>query len=101
MTYRRSVSRKLARGLALVGLVGALLLLAAAVFFFSLTFDVLPVQDALIHAAREMLKHDALTVFVLMVPVVFVVRRVIRPAFCWLAVVVSAIVAVKPARAHV
>src|SRR3546814_5763498 len=39
MTYRRSVSRKLARGLALVGLVGALLLLAAVVFFYSLTFE--------------------------------------------------------------
>src|SRR3546814_20232496 len=81
MTYRRSVSRKLARGLALVGLVGALLLLAAVVFFYSLTFDDLTAQDALIHAAREMLKHVALPVIVLMVPVAFVVRRVIRQAF--------------------
>src|SRR3546814_15535407 len=35
VTYRRSVSRKLARGLALVGLVGTILLLAAVVFFRS------------------------------------------------------------------
>ncbi|MCB2078589.1 MAG: sensor histidine kinase, partial [Novosphingobium sp.] len=66
MTYRRSVSRKLARGLALVGLVGALLLLAAVVVFYSLTFADLTAQDALIHAARAMLKHVALPVIVLM-----------------------------------
>src|SRR3546814_10150414 len=80
MTYRRSVSRKLARGLALVGLVGALLLLAAVVFFYSLTFDELTAQDALLQSAREVLKHDALHVIVLMVPVPFLVRRVNRPA---------------------
>ena len=60
MTYRRSVSRKLARGLALVGLVGTILLLAAVVFFYSLTFDDLTAQDALINAVREMLEHVAL-----------------------------------------
>lgn len=97
MTYRRSVSRKLARGLALVGLVGALLLLAAVVFFYSLTFDDLTAQDALIHAAREMLKHVALPVIVLMVPVAFVVRRVIRQAFGSLE---EAATAIEAARGH-
>src|SRR3546814_17867500 len=72
VTYRRSVSRKLARGLALVGLVGTILLLAAVVFFYSLTFDDLTAQDALIKAVSEMLEHVALPTVVLMVHVAFV-----------------------------
>ena len=97
MTYRRSVSRKLARGLALVGLVGTILLLAAVVFFYSLTFDDLTAQDALIKAVREMLEHVALPLVVLMVPVAFVVRRVIRQAFGSLE---EAATAIEAARGH-
>lgn len=97
MTYRRSVSRKLARGLALVGLAGAMLLLAAVVFFYSLTFADLAVKDALLQAVREMLEHVALPLIVLMVPVAFLVRHVIRQAFGSLEEAASAI---EAARGH-
>ena len=97
MTYRRSVSRKLARGLALVGLVGTMLLLAAVVFFYSLTFSDLTAKGALIQAAWEMLEHVALPLIVLMMPVVFVVRRVIRQAFGSFE---EAATAVEAARGH-
>src|SRR3546814_16819994 len=60
VTYRRPVSRKLARGLALVGLVGTILLLAAVVFFYSLTFDKLPAQDELYKALLRMPETFAL-----------------------------------------
>src|SRR3546814_19822059 len=97
MTYRRSVSRKLARGLALVGLVGTILLLAAVVFFYSLTFDDLTAQAALIKAVGEMLEHVALPLIVLPVPFAFVGRRVIRRGFGSLE---HAATELAPARGH-
>ncbi|WOF45004.1 HAMP domain-containing histidine kinase [Sphingopyxis indica] len=97
MTYRRSVSRRLARGLGLVGFVGTLLLLAAVVFFYSLTFADLTAGDALMRAVREMLEHVALPVIVLMGPVAFVGMRVIRQAFGPLE---EAACAIEAARGH-
>ncbi len=97
MTDRRSVSRRLARGLGLVGFVGTLLLLAAVVFFYSLTFADLTAKDALMRAVRETLEHVVLPVIVLMGPVAFVGMRVIRQAFRPLEEAASAI---EAARGH-
>ena len=81
MTHRRSVARRLIRGLGLVSLIGAMLLLGAVVFFYSLTFADLSAREATIRAIREMLEHVALPLLVLMVPMAFVGLRVIRQAF--------------------
>lgn len=78
---RRSVSRRLRRGLGLIGLAGTLLLLAAVAFFYSFTFTHLDPQAAMIRAIKEMLEHVALPLLVLMVPVTIMVLRVIRQAF--------------------
>ncbi len=77
-TDRRSVSRRLKRGLGLIGLVGTFLLLAAVVFFYSFTFAHLDAQAAMARASREMLEHVALPVAILMIPVTVLVLRVIR-----------------------
>lgn len=81
MTDRRSVSRRLKRGLGLIGLVGTFLLLAAVVFFYSFTFAHLDAQAAMVRASREMLEHVALPVAILMIPVTVLVLHVIRQAF--------------------
>jgi signal transduction histidine kinase len=97
VTYRRSVSRRLARGLGLVGFIGTLLLLVAVVFFYSLTFADLTAKDALMRATRETLEHVVLPVIVLMGPVAFVGMRVIRQAFGPLE---EAACAIEAARGH-
>ena len=97
MTYRRSVSRRLARGLGLVGLIGSILLLAAVVFFYRLSFVDLNAKQATARAIREMLEHVALPVLVLMVPMAFVGLRVIRQAFMPLE---EAAVEIVAARGH-
>ncbi|MBO9580096.1 MAG: sensor histidine kinase [Sphingobium sp.] len=81
MTYRRSVSRRLKRGLGLIGLVGTFLLLAAVAFFYSFTFTHLDPQAAMVRAIKEMLEHVALPLVVLLVPVTIMVLRAIRQAF--------------------
>lgn len=81
MTHRRSVARRLIRGLALVGLVGSVLLLAAVVFFYWRSFTDLPPRQAATRAILEMLEHVALPLVVLLVPMAFVGLRVIRQAF--------------------
>jgi signal transduction histidine kinase len=81
VTGRRSVSRRLERGLGLIGLVGTFLLLAAAAFFYSFAFTRLDARAAMQHAMSEMLEHVALPVAVLMIPVTVLVARVIRQAF--------------------
>ncbi|MDR2858735.1 MAG: sensor histidine kinase [Novosphingobium sp.] len=81
MTDRRSVTRRLKRDLALVGLIGTVLLLAAVVFFYWRTFTHMSARDAVIRSIGEMLEHAALPVIVLMAPVAFVGLRVIRQAF--------------------
>lgn len=77
----RSVSRRIKQGLALIGLVGSALLLAAVAFFYSVAFMDLDPQAAAMRAIREMLEHVALPLVVLMVPVTILVLRVIRQAF--------------------
>lgn len=81
MTYRRSVTRRLKRGLGLVGLIGTALLLAAVVLFYWRSFTGMPARDAMVRAIFEMLEHVALPLAVLMVPVTIVGLRVIRQAF--------------------
>ncbi len=81
MTERRSVSRRLKRGLGLIGLMGTFLLLAAVVFFYSFTFSHLDAQAAMVRASREMLEHVALPIAILMIPVTVLVLRMIRQAF--------------------
>ena len=95
MTDRRSVSRRLKRGLGLIGLVGTFLLLAAVVFFYSFTFAHLDAQAAMARASREMLEHVALPVAILMIPVTVLVLRVIRQAFRPLEEVAAEIEAVQ------
>lgn len=81
MMRRNSVSRRLIRGLGQVGLVGTLLLFAAVIFFYRLTFSHLDAGAALRRAILESLEHVALPVIVLMVPVTVLGLRVIRQAF--------------------
>jgi len=81
MTQRRSVSRRLRRGLGVIGLIGTVLLLAAVAFFYSFTFTHLDPQVAMLHAVKEMMEHVALPLVVLLVPVTVMVLRVIRQAF--------------------
>jgi two-component system, OmpR family, sensor kinase len=95
VTDRRSVSRRLKRGLGLIGLVGTFLLLAAVVFFYSFTFAHLDAQAAMARASREMLEHVALPVAILMIPVTVLVLRVIRQAFRPLEEVAAEIEAVQ------
>jgi magnesium-transporting ATPase (P-type) len=84
MMRRNSVSRRLIRGLGQVGLVGTLLLLAAVVFFYRLTFSHLEAGAALQRAILESLEHVALPVVVLMVPVTILgLRSSGRPLFRW------------------
>jgi len=97
MTHRRSVSRRLARGLGLVGLIGSILLLAAVVFFYRLSFVDLSAKQATDRAIREMLEHVGLPVLVLMVPMAFVGLRVIRQAFMPLE---EAAMEIEAARGH-
>ncbi len=95
MMRRNSVSRRLIRGLGQVGLVGMLLLLAAVVFFYRLTFSHLEAGAALQRAILESLEHVALPVVVLMVPVTILGLRVIRQAFVPLEDAARSIKAVK------
>jgi NADH:ubiquinone oxidoreductase subunit 5 (subunit L)/multisubunit Na+/H+ antiporter MnhA subunit len=95
MMRRNSVSRRLIRGLGQVGLVGTLLLLAAVVFFYRLTFSHLEAGAALQRAILESLEHVALPVVVLMVPVTILGLRVIRQAFVPLEDAAASIEAVK------
>jgi len=81
VTSRRSVTRRLKKGLSLVGLVGSALLLAAVVFFYWHSFTNLSANKAGARAIREMFEHVALPLLVLMVPVAIVGLRVIRQAF--------------------
>lgn len=97
MTYRRSVSRRLARGLGLVGLVGTILLLAAVVFLYRFSFADLAASEATSRALIEMLDHVALPVLILMVPVAFVGLRVIKQAFAPLE---EAAAEIEAARGH-
>ncbi|EXS70492.1 MULTISPECIES: sensor histidine kinase [unclassified Sphingobium] len=97
MTYRRSVSRRLVRGLGLVGLVGTVLLLAAVAFFYRLSFADLAAGEATSRALNEMLDHVALPVVILMAPVAFVGLRVIRQAFTPLE---EAAAEIEAARGH-
>jgi DNA-binding response OmpR family regulator/signal transduction histidine kinase len=95
MMRRNSVSRRLIRGLGQVGLVGTLLLFAAVIFFYRLTFSHLDAGAALRRAILESLEHVALPVIVLMVPVTVVGLRVIRQAFVPLEEAAIRIEAVK------
>jgi signal transduction histidine kinase len=95
MKRRSSVSRRLIHGLGQVGLVGTLLLLAAVVFFYRLTFSHLDAGAALQRAIRESLEHVALPVIVLMAPVTVLGLRVIRQAFVPLEEAAVSIEAVK------
>lgn len=81
MMRRRSVVRRLKRGLAAVGLFGTLLLLVAVAFFYSFAFSQLEPRAAVARAFKEMMEHVALPVAVLMIPVFFVALGVIRQAF--------------------
>ena len=81
MTRRRSVARRLKRGLAAVGLVGTLLLLITVGFFYSFVFSQMKPDAAIARAFREMMEHVALPVAVLMIPVTIVALSVIREAF--------------------
>ena len=81
MTVQRSISRRLKRGLGLIGVAGTVLLLAAVAFFYSVTFTHLDARAAMIRAIKEMLEHVALPLVVLLVPVAIMVLRVIRQAF--------------------
>ncbi len=81
MSAHRSVSYRIKRGLAIIGMVGSVLLLAAVAFFYSVAFMDLHPKAAIIRAIREMLEHVALPLVVLMVPVTILVLRVIRQAF--------------------
>jgi ABC-type dipeptide/oligopeptide/nickel transport system permease component len=58
-----------------------LLLFAAVIFFYRLTFSHLDAGAALRRAILESLEHVALPVIVLMVPVTVLGLRVIRQAF--------------------
>ncbi len=97
MTQRRSVSRRLRRGLGIIGLIGTVLLLAAVAFFYSFTFTHLDPQAAMMRAIKEMLEHVALPLIVLLVPVTIMVLRVIRQAFVPLA---EAAAEIEAARGH-
>ncbi len=97
MTRRRSVSRRLRRGLGLIGLIGTVLLLAAVAFFYSFTFTHLDPQAAILRAIKEMLEHVALPLVVLLVPVTIMVQRVIRQAFLPLE---EAAAEIEAARGH-
>ncbi|MFA7441288.1 MAG: HAMP domain-containing sensor histidine kinase [Sphingomonadaceae bacterium] len=97
MTRRRSVSRRLTRGLGLVALAGTLLLLAAVLVMYRLSFIDVSAGEATSRALHEMLNHVALPVLVLMVPVAFVGHRVIRQAFAPLE---AAAVEIEAARGH-
>lgn len=97
MTYRRSVSRRLARGLGLVGLIGSILLLAPVVFFYRLSFADLHAKQTTVRAIREVLEHVALPTLILMVPMAFIGLRVIRQAFIPLE---EAAVEIEAARGH-
>lgn len=90
-----SVSRRLIRGLGQVALVGTLLLFAAVVFFYRLTFSHLDAGAALQRAILESLEHVVLPVVVLMVPVTVLGLRVIRQAFIPLENAAISIGAVK------
>jgi two-component system OmpR family sensor kinase len=81
VTYRRSVARRLKRGLTLVGLLGSALLLATVVYLYWRSFSNLSSEQAAARAIREMLDHVALPLTVLMVPMAIVGLRVIRQAF--------------------
>jgi signal transduction histidine kinase len=95
MMRRNSVSRRLIHGLGQVGLVGALLLFAAVIFFYRLTFSHLDAGAALRRAILESLEHVVLPVVVLMVPVTVLGLRVIRQAFVPLEEAAKCIEAVK------
>jgi len=81
MTRRSSISRRLMRGLTIVGLAGAVLLFAAAFFFYH--FSIIDLRTCVDYrlAIRETLEHVVLPVAILMGPVAFVVFRVIKQAF--------------------
>ncbi len=81
MTRRRSVVRRLKRGLAVVGMGGTVLLLVAVGFFYSFAFTQLAPRAAVAWAFKEMLEHAVLPVAILMIPVTFVALSVIRQAF--------------------
>lgn len=81
MTHHRPVAQRLIRGLGLVSLIGAALLLGAIVFFYRLSFADLSAREATIRAILEMLEHVALPLLVLMAPMAFVGLHVIRQAF--------------------
>lgn len=80
MNRRRSVVRRLKRDLAVVGVVGTVLLLAAVGYFYSFAFTQLEPKAAVARAFKEMMEHVALPVAVLMIPVTFVALGVIRQA---------------------
>jgi signal transduction histidine kinase len=97
MTYRRSVTRRLVRGLSLVALMGSVLLLAAVALFYWRSFTGLTPDRAAARAIREMLEHAAVPLVVLMVPMAFVGLRVIRQAFVPLE---EAAASIEAARGH-
>lgn len=83
MTRNTSIFRTLARGLAAVGLSGTLMLLAAVVMQYRLTFADLSTEAALRAALDEMIQHVALPVALLLFPMaiasLWVMRRSFRP----------------------
>lgn len=85
MTHRRSVSRRLIRGLGFVALGGTTLLLIVVAMLYRVTFARFAAGEATERAFNEMLDHVALPVLILMAPMAFVALRVIRQAFAPLA----------------
>jgi signal transduction histidine kinase len=78
---RQSISRRLMRGLTVIGIVGTILLFAAVVFFYHFSITDFRVSADNSRAIRETLEHVVLPVAILMGPVAFVVTRVIGQAF--------------------
>lgn len=83
MNSKTSIFRTLARGLAIVGFVGAAFLLIAVVIEYRLTFEDLSTADAFRAALREVIEHVALPIATLLVPMaiasLWVMRRAFRP----------------------
>ena len=78
-----SIFRSLGKGLALVGLGGTVLLLAAVLIEYRISFANMAAADALEAALHELTEHVVLPVVALVVPMtlaaLFVMRRAFRP----------------------
>lgn len=78
-----SIFQSLAKGLAVVGLGGTLLLLAAVMVEYRISFAEMATEDALRAALHEMAEHVILPVVALVLPMtlaaLFVMRRAFRP----------------------